>query len=150
MGVRAFEASSHGAFLLGFYFMRLAAISIVKGYDNLKAFEKAEIIRSLAWQLIAFAAMAEASFPCRMHPPSIIILFEHIVHGYRPELVRFLPWLAYSHMSNFRRRSSVVTPVFWYGSRRVGLRLQPRRLFDVVPTLSGELPKITAISVRLK
>ncbi|GJU88568.1 hypothetical protein Tco_1300991 [Tanacetum coccineum] len=83
MGVRAFKASSHGAFLLGFYFMRLTAISIVKGYDNLKAFEKAEIIRSLAWQLIAFAAMAEASFPCRMHPPSIIILPEHIVHGYR-------------------------------------------------------------------
>ncbi|GJV53286.1 ACT domain-containing protein [Tanacetum coccineum] len=50
---------------------------------NLKAFEKAEIIRSLAWQVIAFAAMADASFPCRMHPPSIIIISEHIVHGYR-------------------------------------------------------------------
>ncbi|GJR89015.1 hypothetical protein Tco_0213026 [Tanacetum coccineum] len=66
MGVRDFEASSHGAFLLGFYFMRLAAISIVKGYDDSESLRKTKIIHSLAWQLIAFAAMAEASsiFDC--------------------------------------------------------------------------------------
>nr|GEV93911.1 zinc finger, CCHC-type [Tanacetum cinerariifolium] len=62
-------------------------------------------------------------------------------------LVSLLSWLAYSQNGlNSKKWSSVVTPVSWYGIRRVGfrlqpwrrevgLRLQPWRLFDIVPTL---------------
>ncbi|GJU69047.1 hypothetical protein Tco_1255306 [Tanacetum coccineum] len=56
------------------YFIRILVISIVKGYAmmNLKGYEKGEIIHTLAWQRIAFAAMADEKM-LRVHwRPSVV------------------------------------------------------------------------------
>ncbi|GJX26457.1 hypothetical protein Tco_0232753 [Tanacetum coccineum] len=50
-------------------------------------------------------------------------------------LSRFRYLLAVFALDKLQVKSNVGTPVFWYGSRRIGLRLQPRWLFDIVPTL---------------